>query len=188
MELWDAYKADGTLAGFDLIRGERIPSNYFHLVCEAVSQHVDGEYLLMQRSFDKEIYPGMWEIGAGGSALKGENKIEAVLREIKEETGIDSGNLKEIYHIVHEGNQSIYVGYLLITSCNKDSIQLQEKETINYKWISKEKLIEFYDGNQFSTTSQKERLKDYVNSIRGWWFIYHIKIVQLGTPQFVEVE
>ena len=90
MELWDAYKADGTLAGFDLIRGERITSNYFHLVCEAVIQHVDGEYLLMQRSFDKEIYPGMWEIGAGGSALKGENKIEAVLREIKEETSITS--------------------------------------------------------------------------------------------------
>lgn len=119
----------------------------------------------MQRSFDKEIYPGMWEIGAGGSALKGENKIEAVLREIKEETGINSGNLKEIYRIIHEGHQSIYVGYLLITSYNKDSIQLQEKETINYKWISKEKLIELYDGNQFSTTSQ-ERLKDYVDSIR----------------------
>ena len=25
MELWDAYKADGALAGFDLIRGEKIP-------------------------------------------------------------------------------------------------------------------------------------------------------------------
>ena len=36
MELWDAYKADGTLAGFDIIRGEKIPDNYYHLVCEAV--------------------------------------------------------------------------------------------------------------------------------------------------------
>ncbi len=24
MELWDAYKADGTLAGFDLVRGGRL--------------------------------------------------------------------------------------------------------------------------------------------------------------------
>lgn len=72
MELWYAYNEDGTLAGFDLIRGEGIPSNYFHLVSEAVIQHTDGDYLLMQRSFEKENFPAIWEIGAGGSALKGE--------------------------------------------------------------------------------------------------------------------
>lgn len=58
MELWDAYNADGTLAGFDLIRGEKIPAGCFHMVCEAVIQHVDGDYLLMQRSYEKDIYPG----------------------------------------------------------------------------------------------------------------------------------
>ncbi len=63
----------------------------------------------MQRSFQKEIYPGKWEIGAGGSAIKGEDKIQAVLREIKEETGIVNGELKELYHIVHKGFQAIYI-------------------------------------------------------------------------------
>lgn len=165
MELWDAYNADGTLAGVDLVRGERIPPNYYHMVCEAVILHTDGEYLLMQRSFEKEIYPGKWEIGAGGSALKGENKIEAVLREIKEETGIDSGDLKEIYHMIHEGHRAIYYGYLLITSYEKNNIRLQEKETINYKWISKAELIIFYESSQ-CPLELKERLRDYINSIR----------------------
>lgn len=64
MELWDAYKADGTLAGFDLVRGEKIPTGFFHMVCEAVIQHAEGDYLIMQRSFEKDIYPGAWEIGA----------------------------------------------------------------------------------------------------------------------------
>lgn len=165
MELWDAYKADGTLAGLDLVRGEKIPLNWFHLVCEAVIQHTDGDFLLMQRSFDKEIYPGKWEIGAGGSALKGENKLEAVLREIKEETGIDTGEIKEIYHLVHEKHQAIYYGFHIITAYKKDAIQLQEKETINYKWISKKELIKFYDSNQ-CPPSTKERLKEYIDSIR----------------------
>ena len=164
MELWDAYHADGTLAGFDLIRGESIPPNYFHLVCEAIIQHTDGEYLLMQRSFNKEIYPGKWEVGAGGSALKGENKLQAVLREIREETGIDDGVLTELYHLVHNKHQAIYFGYILTTSCSKNSIQLQEGETINYKWLSKEELIEFYDNSPY--TPSKERLQDYMNSIR----------------------
>ena len=25
MEIWDAYNADGTLAGFDIVRGEKVP-------------------------------------------------------------------------------------------------------------------------------------------------------------------
>lgn len=164
MELWDAYRADGTLADFDLIRGQKIPENYFHMVCEAVIRHIDGDYLLMQRSFAKEIYPGKWEIGAGGSALKGEDKITAVLREIKEETGIDEGELKEIYHVVHEGHQSIYYGFLLATSYDKNCIKLQEGETIDYKWVSKSELVDFYESGQCSPPL-KERLKDFMDEM-----------------------
>lgn len=165
MELWDAYKADGTLAGFDLIRGEKIPTGYFHMVCEAVIQHVDGDYLLMQRSFTKEIYPGAWEIGAGGSALKGESKLEAVLREVREETGIDTGKLEEIYQLIYERQQAIYYGYLLKTDYAKDDIKLQEGETIDYKWLTKKEFIEFFDTNQ-ATPTLTERLRDFVDSIR----------------------
>jgi len=165
MELWDAYYSDGSLAGFDLIRGEEIPENIYHMVCEAVIQHTDGQYLLMQRDYNKDILPGYWEIGAGGSALKGEEKIQTVLREVQEETGIDEGDLKELYCIVHERHQSIYYGYLLVTSYEKDKIKLQEGETIDYKWVSKEELLEFYDGTQCAPNT-KVRLKEFIDSIK----------------------
>ena len=73
----------------------------------------------MQRSFEKEIYPGKWEVGAGGSALKGENKLQAVLRETEEETGINEGICEEIYSLVHERHHAIYYGYLFVTSFDK---------------------------------------------------------------------
>jgi 8-oxo-dGTP pyrophosphatase MutT (NUDIX family) len=165
MELWDAYKADGTLAGFDLVRGEKIPAGYFHMVCEAVIQHADGDYLLMQRSFTKEVYPGAWEIGAGGSALKDESKLETVLREVRQETGIDTGEFKEIYQLVQEKQQAIYYGYLLKTDCPKDTIKLQEGETIDYKWLTKDEFIEFFDTKQEIPTLA-ERLRDFVDSVR----------------------
>ena len=47
VELWDAYNADGTKAGFDLIRGEDIPKGYFHAVAEVFVLHEDGDILLM---------------------------------------------------------------------------------------------------------------------------------------------
>lgn len=165
MEIWDAYNADGTLAEFDIVRGEEVPKGYYHLVCEAVIQHEDGDYLLMQRSFEKEIYPGKWEIGAGGSALKGEDKIQAVKREIREETGIDTGEWKEIYSLVYEPHHSLYAGFLLITSFDKKNIRLQEGETIDYKWISKEELIAHFDSEECLPSAQ-ERLQEFMDSIR----------------------
>ena len=49
MEIWDGYFSDGTLANYDLVRGEPIPQGLYHLVCEVLVRHVDGEYLLMRR-------------------------------------------------------------------------------------------------------------------------------------------
>ncbi len=165
MELWDAYHADGTLAGFDIVRGEKVPEGYFHLVCEAIIRHVDGDYLLMQRSFEKKIYPGKWEIGAGGSALKGEDKLQGVKREVREETGIDIGELEEIYGLVHEKHHAIYAGYLLTTAIDKNAVRLQEGETIDHKWVSKKELLEHYDSED-CLPSTRERLRKFMDSIR----------------------
>ena len=166
MELWDAYYADGTLAGFDLIRGEAIPEGYYHLVCNTVIKHTDGDYLLMQRSFEKEILPGKWEIGAGGSVLKGEDKIQGALREIIEETGIAEGDLEEIYCVVNEEYRTIYCGFLYTTKCAKDSVVLQEGETIAYKWISQNELIAFWEELP-EASAFKKRISKFIDSLRG---------------------
>ena len=90
---------------------------------------------------------------------------EAVRREVREETGIDTGEMEEIYQLVHERQQSIYYGYLLKTDYPKDAVQLQEGETIDYKWLTKEEFIEFFDTNQ-ATPTLTERLKEFVDTVR----------------------
>ena len=87
MEIWDAYLADGTLAGCDLVRGEPIPKGLYHLVSEILVRHTDGDYLLMQRDTAKPNYGGWFEASAGGSALQGEDSLACALRELREETG-----------------------------------------------------------------------------------------------------
>lgn len=162
MEIWDAYKEDGTLAGFDIVRGQPIPEGLFHLVCEILVQHFDGSYLLMQRDFNKEGYPGMFEATAGGSALKGETPISAALRELKEETGIIADKLIEINQIY--SNNTIYYNFLCVTDCDKSSITLQEGETISYRWVSKNKSLKFMSSSE-CIPSQKERLIPHLNRI-----------------------
>ena len=140
MELWDAY--DESLNKIDdvvLIRGEQIPSNCFHLVCEIIVKHKDGSYLIMQRD-NRKHFGGMWEATAGGSALQSENPLSCARRELREETGIIADNLVEIGRVLHHGHKSFYVEYLYITDVDKDSIVLQEGETSDYKWITANEL------------------------------------------------
>lgn len=149
MEIWDAYYRDGSLAGFDLVREKNIPDGYYHLVCEVVVKHIDGDYLMMQRDYQKRSYPGYFDLTAGGSALKGEDALTCIKRELAEETGISDGEFIEIGRIVDDEVHSIYHQFLCITDVKKDAIQVQAGETIAYKWMSKNELKNIVYSDEF---------------------------------------
>ena len=135
MEIWDAYNSQlEKIENIKLVRGNKIPDGMFHLVCDVIVKHIDGTYLLMQRDLRKS-YGGMWEATAGGSALQKESPLECAIRELKEETGIVVSDLEELGRVVDKKTNTIYVEFLCITNCDKDSIVLQVGETIAYKWL-----------------------------------------------------
>lgn len=165
MELWDGYYEDETLAGVDLIRGQEIPDGLLHLVCEIIVHHEDGDYLLMQRDYKKETYPGMYEATAGGSVLKGETPLEGAKRELEEETGIRTDSLTQIYRKINHNKDAIHYGYLCQVAGEKDRIRLQEGETISYRWLPKEEFLRFAESEKF-VPSGRERLSEYLESIK----------------------
>ncbi len=162
MEIWDAYYKNGTPAGIDLVRGQPIPKGLFHIVSGVVVRHIDGTYLLMQRDLNKDGWPGMWETGASGSILKGETPLQGAIRELREECGL-SGEDMELVFVCHN-DVTFYWNYLCITDCPKDSVTLQEGETIAYKWVNKEDFLRFMESNEIVPT-QKERWAPYLNKI-----------------------
>lgn len=140
-EIWDAYDNQfQKIENVELVRGETIPDGMYHLVGEIIVKHVDGTYLLMQRDLRKNL-GGMWELTAGGSALKGEAPLECAIRELQEETGIVTNELLEVARIADEVNHSLYVEYICYTECDKNSIILQDGETIDYKWVDKDTVL-----------------------------------------------
>jgi len=160
MELWDAYDKDfNKIKNRTLIRGERIPEGLFHLVCDILVKHTDGTYLLMQRDKRKH-FGGMWEATAGGSALQNESPLDCAVRELREETGIDSNDLIEVGRVTT--NDTIYVEFLCVTNCDKDSITLQAGETIAYKWVSRDELIAM-KKNEFVT----ERMQKFMTELQA---------------------
>lgn len=139
MEVWDAYTRDfEKIEGMTLICGERIPEEVYHLVSDVIVKHIDGDYLLMQRD-NRRQYGGMWEATAGGSAIQGESPLACAMKELREETGIESEKLSEVGRVVN--HDTIYCEFLCVTDCEKNGIELQPGETSAFKWISKEELL-----------------------------------------------
>lgn len=158
MELWDAYDKDfNKIANKTLIRGEVIPTGMYHLVCDVIVKHADGTFLLMQRDARKN-YGGMWEATAGGSALQNETPLECAIRELREETGIESDNLVEAGIVL--SHDTIYVEFICRTNWNKDSITLQEGETVAYKWVTSRELISM-KKNELVT----QRMQQFVSEL-----------------------
>lgn len=157
MEIWDAYNSHfEKIETPKLVRGEEIPDGLFHLVCDIIVKHADGTYLLMQRDL-KKSFGGMWEATAGGSALAGESPLQCAIRELYEETGIAATELAEVGRVIDNNTHSIYVEFLCITEWNKDSITLQEGETIDYKWVSLRELLSM-NNNELLT----ERMQNFI--------------------------
>lgn len=143
MELWDAYDQHfNKIEGITLVRGEEhmIPEGVFHLVCDILVKHMDGTYLIMQRD-SRKSYGGMWEATAGGSALQGESPIECAIRELREETGIVTSRLTEVGRVVNPDTHSAYVEFLCETDWDKENVVLQEGETVDFRWVERDKLL-----------------------------------------------
>jgi len=162
VEIWDAYNEKEELLGHDLTREEEIPKGMYHLVVEVLIRHLDGDYLLMQRDFNKIGWSGFYEATAGGSALKGESAEVAIRREAFEETGIKLKNLRLINKQIK--HPLIFYTYLSIVDCDKQSVMLQEGETIAYKWLNQNDFIEFMTSEE-SISPQRDHLMPYLNMI-----------------------
>ena len=163
MELWDAYDASfNKIEGMTLVRGEEksIPDGVYHLVCGILVRHKDGTYLLMQRD-PRKPYPCMWEASAGGSALQGETPLEGALRELSEETGITASSLQLIRRYTSDRTRSVYYDYLCETDIDKDSVKLQEGETVAFRWATADEIVSMTDEEFLS-----RNMLDYIREHR----------------------
>ncbi len=168
-EIWDLYDKMGRKSEFkkDRYSDEPIPEGLYHIVCDLLVIHEDGTYLLTKRHDCKEVYPGYWEASAGGSAQEGESPLQCAVRELKEETGIDidADKLELVDHSFSEKSRSTFFSYIARVNCKKDSIVLQEGETVAYKWLDKKEFLEYIDSEE-AIKSHNMRYEKYIQTLR----------------------
>ena len=168
-EIWDLYDRNGNRTGETFVRGfgnfRDIPEGKYHLVVDLLVLHADGTYLLTKRSDIKDVYPGYWEASAGGSAVSGEEPLEAAVRELYEETGLTADSLELVDITYRDVSHGVYYSYLARVSGDKNRIVLQEGETTDYKWVDSEGLLNYVDSDE-AMTAHNDRYKSYINKLR----------------------
>ena len=134
MEYNDIYDHRRALTGRTHLRGTPWkPGEYGLVVCVWV--HDGKGRLLMTRRAPQKSFAGTWE-NSGGAARAGETSLQAIMRELFEETGIEAKEEEfELLRSVTDGNM-FYDHYCLHKTVPIEKVRLQPGETCDAKWVS----------------------------------------------------
>jgi len=157
-EIWDLYNENRELLGKDHVRGEQLPIDGYHLVVHVWIRNSKGQYLISQRSANRPTNPLMWEC-VDGSVVKGEDSLQGVLREVKEEVGIDL--LPEKGQVVLSDIKKIEFGkvvnkivdvWLFDYDGEVDLGNATTDEVAQVAWMNREQIKELFEHNMFVET------------------------------------
>lgn len=149
MEMWDIYDSNKKKTGRTMKKNDWIlKDGEYHLTVLGVVARTDGKFLITKRVMTKAWAPGWWEV-SGGAAQAGEESIDAVKREVLEETGLDVTGWDGGYVFTYarenpgEGDNYFVDIYKFIGDFKEEDVHPQEAETDGFMLATKEEIEEF---------------------------------------------
>ena len=162
-ELFDVLDENGEFTNQIETREECHNKGLWHKAVVVFIISLDNKrVLLQQRNANKKLWPNLWDITAGGHVLNGEFGYQTVIRETKEEIGIDitKNDLEFIGSTRSENisgniiNRHFNEYYIVHKDLDINDIVLQEDEVQNIKWFDKEEVISRINDNYKDLTGK----------------------------------
>ncbi|MBC7746619.1 NUDIX hydrolase [Pedobacter sp.] len=112
---------------------------HFLLGVKTIVVNEDNEVLLLKRS-DKSTSPHRWDF-PGGGVDRGENPLDAAIREIKEETGLDVSHTQVLTTYLSnksaDEDEAVIIGYT--ARCLGKEVKLSWEHE-DFKWVTLDEL------------------------------------------------
>ena len=174
-ELFDVLNEKGEYTGKVETREKCHKEGLWHKAVALFIINSRGQVLLQKRSSKKKMWPNMWDITGGGHVLAGEFGFQAIIREMKEELGIDL-----------EKNDTTFIGsaisinikgdivnkhfneyYIVNKDIDESKLKLDAEEVSEVTWVEKNEIIKRVKNN-FDGITDKEGCWEYLVKYYEW--------------------
>ncbi len=160
MEYWDIYDQHQKRTGKKVLKGTRLQNGEYHFIVHVWLRNCERKYLIEERS-SKTSYPYFWCTPCG-NVMADETPLEACIREVKEEIGIDLSDKKEIpfdCSLYEEDGQSYWCQtYLYEIDIDLSKVKLQEEEVSNVRYATIEEIKNMMEHHKFFIYTYLDRL------------------------------
>jgi 8-oxo-dGTP pyrophosphatase MutT (NUDIX family) len=117
----------------------------------AVIINEQGRAFVQKRSLTRRLWPGCWDI-AGGHVEAGETLAEALRREIREETGWELAQIREIIGFydgkTDKGDIVYEVDFLVEIEGDLEHPQLEWSKVSEFRWIGLSEVASLMENRQ----------------------------------------
>ena len=157
MEFNDVYDKDRNLTGEIHKRGTPWKAGQYGLVV-CVWVYDDSGHLLLTRRSPGKSFAGTWE-NSGGAAQAGENSLQAICRELFEETGIRAEEEEFVLLGSDRDRIAHYDFYCLRRNIPIEQIVLQPGETDAVQWATFPEIHELIRNKQICKVIARQFLR-----------------------------
>lgn len=125
--------------------GEPLPEDCYAMVVMIAIENSHGEFLMQKRSPLKSS-PLTWAV-TGGHPCYNESNLQGIIREVKEEIGLDIENENIISFFLGIDGKPCREMYYCKKDVDIDKLVLQPEEVEAVAWLSKDKILDMIKSN-----------------------------------------
>ncbi len=103
-----------------------------------------GELFIQKRTNTKDVFPGFWDIAAGGVVQFGESYEESAQRELKEELGIEVSNMSYLFDHYYTSQETRVWGRVF-TCTHEGPFFLQAEEIAYGRFIALRDIVQLHE-------------------------------------------
>ena len=108
----------------------------------------DGRLLVHRRALDKDVWPGMWDIAAGGVVAAGESYDDAARRELTEELGVQADEMECLGEGRFRDDSVVFIGRGY--RCVHDGpFRFTDGEIAEVRWVNRAQLAQLMAAEPF---------------------------------------
>ena len=108
----------------------------------------DGDLLVHQRSYSKDLWPGWWDIAVGGVVAPGESFEAAAMRELAEEVGVTGVAIEPLGTGAYRDHEVNLVAACFVCRASGPFV-FADGEVIDAHWVKPAEILSWLGSRKF---------------------------------------